>query len=519
MSNTKQQNSAISSALKHEVLFIGKKSMIYVIGPALTNAVGFIMIPVYTRFISPGNYGAMELIGILTSIVGMLISMGVADSMSRYYYAESDPQKRNEVVSTIIIGFGMLAIPIIIIFISLSGILSFLVIDEAKYRFYLQIAIATLLFSMLCEISITYLRMLYIAKLLVLLTTLDLILALSLNIWFVVFLKLDILGIFYSTLITKGVLGIISSIIILKKSGTRFSPSLLRRLIRFGFPLVPARIGLFLGFVANRFFLRWFVSPDPAQSLTLVGLFALGEKFAVVIDRFIGAPLNSFWGPRRMELLFSENPNAKETIARICTYALMISMYAALGLSSGIKELIVIVADPKYQGAHIVVSFLALSFVLLGLERDFTTGIIYSRKTIWSTYASVLAIAITLLWNLIFVPKYALIGAATSILAGFAARITFIYVVSQRLFFIPFEMRRILLLFVTAFSLYIFSQYISFSSPWLTFMARTGIAALYPLALFFVGFYKQEELDFLFRTLKKTLVDWLYCKVLRLALK
>lgn len=504
MSNTKQLNSAIPSTLKQEVSFIGKKSMIYVLGPALTNAVGFIMIPVYTRFISPGNYGAMELIGILVGIVGMIISIGVSDSMSRFYYAERDLQRRNEVVSTIIIGFGMLAIPIIIIFMSLSGILSFIVIDEAKYRFCLQIAIATVLFGMLCEIALAYLRMLYMAKLLVLVTTLQLILALSLNIWFVAFLHLDILGIFYSTLITKGLFGIILSIVILRKTGIHVSHTLLWRLARFGFPLVPSRIGLFLGFVANRFFLRWLGSPDPAQALALVGLFSLGEKFATAIDSFIGAPLNTFWGPRRMELLFSENPDAKDTIARICTYALMLSIYAALGISLASESLIAIVADPRYHWAHIVVPFLAFSFVVLDMERHFLTGIIYKRKTMWSTYASVLAIAITLLWNYIFVPKYGLIGAATSNLAGFAVRVTIIYLISQRLFPIPFEMRRIFLLFVTAIGLYVIGQYIFFSSPWLTFSARTSLAALYPVALFFVGFYKRDELEFLLKILKKT---------------
>ena len=194
----------IPSALKQEVISVGKKSIVYVLGAALSRAVGFFMIPVYTRFIVPGNYGAMELIVILSSIVAMIISMGVTDSMSRYYYAEKDPQKRNEVVSTIVIAFGVLAIPIVIIFMSLAGMLSFVVMDEPKYRFCLQIAIAAAWFGMLCEISFAYLRMLYMAKTFVLVTTAQLILALSLNIWFVVFLRLDILGIFYSTLITEG---------------------------------------------------------------------------------------------------------------------------------------------------------------------------------------------------------------------------------------------------------------------------------------------------------------------------
>ena len=88
-----------SSFLKKEVKSVGKHSLIYVTGSALSRAVGFFMIPVYTRYISPSNYGGMEMIGILAGAIAIFISMGVADSMSRYYYAEKDETRRNVFIS------------------------------------------------------------------------------------------------------------------------------------------------------------------------------------------------------------------------------------------------------------------------------------------------------------------------------------------------------------------------------------------------------------------------------------
>jgi len=102
------QKNADPDALRKEVVSVGKHSMIYLVGRALSHAVGFFMIPIYTRFIAPTNYGAMELIEILSATIAMIISMGVADGMSRFYYAERDYTKRDEVVSTIIIGFGLI---------------------------------------------------------------------------------------------------------------------------------------------------------------------------------------------------------------------------------------------------------------------------------------------------------------------------------------------------------------------------------------------------------------------------
>lgn len=482
--------------LKKEVLSIGKNSLIYVVGKALSQAVGFFMIPVYTRFIMPGNYGAMEMIEIIASIIGMIVAVGVGDSMSRFYYAEKEIKKQNEIVSTIIVGFGALAIPIVLIFMSLSGILSFIVLEAPEYRFYLQLAIATIWFSMQCEIGFTYLRMRYLAKLFITVTTCQLLLALSLNIWFVVFLKLGILGIFYSTLITQSLTALILCSIILRKVGLHVSFLMLRKLVGFGLPLIPSRISRFLGFVSNRFFLRWIGSPDPAVALTMVGLFSLGNKFGVIVSRFVNAPFNSFWGPRRMELLLSEDPRAPKTLSRICTYATLLSIYVALGISVGIESLIDIVADPKYQGAHVVVPFVALSYVILALDWHFSISIIYTRHTIWSTYTGLLSLAVMISWNYFFVPRYGLIGAATSNLAGFLAQAIANYFISQKLFPIPFEIGRISIMIVVAVALYGVSQYINFASPWYSFLARTMVAAFFPLTLFLVGFYKKEELVF-----------------------
>lgn len=503
MVDSKEQGKVQSFSFKKEVISIGKKSLTYVLGRALTHAVGFIMIPVYTRFISPGSYGAMEMIGILSTTVMLIISMGVEDGMSRHYYAQKTSERRNEVISTIIIGYALLVIPILVIFFALSGTLSKLILEDPQYILCLEISFVTLWFGLLVEIAYSYIRILYMAKLFVVVTTLQLILGLSLNIYCVVYLKLEILGIFISSLITEGLVGTILALFILRKVGPRVSFPLLWRLIRFGLPLVPSRIGLMLGFMSNRFFLRFMGSPNAATSLVMVGLFSLGHKFGVIVNRFINAPFNSFWGPRRMELILSDAEGAKDTIARICTYSTFLAIYATVGLCSGIESLIEIIADPKYNGAHVVVPFVGLSYVILGMETHFSTGIIYKRRTIWATYASVLAMIVVLLWNYIFVPRYGLIGAATSNLAGFAVRTTVIYKISQKLYYIPFEKKRIMILFMAGFTLYVISQFIVFSNPWFTFAARTGLAALFPVFLFIWGFYRKDELRVLSQYFRK----------------
>jgi O-antigen/teichoic acid export membrane protein len=255
--------------------------------------------------------------------------------------------------------------------------------------------------------------------------------------------------------------------------------------------------------MSNRFFLRWFASADSAVALAQVGIFSLGHKFGVVINRLVNVPFNSFWEPRRLELLLGEKPRARETAARVCTYATMCSLFLALVLSSGIQSLIEIMAAHSYRDAHRVVPFVALAYVLLGLQTHFNAGILFRRKTVWMVYIELLALAVVLVWNYVFVPRYGIYGAATSNLAGLFVRCTLVYLVSQRLYPIPFELRRIATMFATACILHVVSQTILFSNPYLTFLGRTTIALLFPFALLPFGFYRKGELEFVGQLLRK----------------
>ena len=302
------------SALRSEILAVGKHSFVYGVGQALARGVGFLMIPVYTRYIAVGDYGAMQLTEILFGAFQIVISMGVADVMSRFYYAERDQAARNRLVSTVLINFGLIGLPIVLIFLALSPTLCSVVLEDQRYLRCVQVVVVTAWFGMLCEIGYAYLRMRYMAKSFVAITTLQLAAALSLNIYFLVYRKLDIIGIFYSTLITQGLTGVLLAAAILRHVGLSASFRPLGRLLGFGLPLVPPQMVNLVAHTASSFFLRWFGAADPSAALVQVGLLSLGQKFGQIVDRFINVPFNAFWSPRRLELLLNDEPHAKEAV-------------------------------------------------------------------------------------------------------------------------------------------------------------------------------------------------------------
>jgi len=156
-------------------------------------------------------------------------------------------------------------------------------------------------------------------------------------------------------------------------------------------------------------------------------------------------------------------------------------------------------ADPAYKGAHTVVPFVVLSYIALGLESHFSTGIIYCKKTKITAYITFLSLIIIVAWNIYFIPRYGLIGAATSNLAGYVVRLLLIYIASQRLYPIPYELGRLATMLVCATGLYFLSQLVTLDSPYMNTLFRAAIVATFPLVLYLVGFFHIGE--------RKTLID------------
>ena len=186
-----------------ELSFLFKHSTIYGVGTVLGQLVGFIMLPIYTRYLTPKDYGVFHLIEISTFMLGMVITTGIAQTLSRFYYDHEEEHKRNKTVSTMYITYFLIAL-IVSQFLFLSApILSTKVLDSPVYTYYFYISILSFILGGLLDIGLVYLRVIHKSIFFTFISVSRLVMLLSLNIYFIVFKELGVLGILYSVLITR----------------------------------------------------------------------------------------------------------------------------------------------------------------------------------------------------------------------------------------------------------------------------------------------------------------------------
>lgn len=476
----------MTESVGSEAKLLAKHGSIYGLANILDRLVSFVMIPVYTRYLTPADYGILELIYMTTSIIAMVIGLRIEAAVSRFYFDYEDQKSRNKAISTGFLGYGGLAFGLSLALLPLSGFFAQSILDSQEHTNYFMVALLTLGFGMVLPISYAYFRVTQQSfKLLVFKISLTVV-TLGLNIYFVVFAEMGVYGILLATLIAQGVFAVILMFYILARVGLRTDRTLLWEMVKFGLPLIPSNLAAYLVHASDRYFIKEYVAMSSA------GLYSLGYKFGALVNQFVTSPFTQIWTPRRFERFQKEGSEA--IYARIFTYFVTLSLMVGLGISVLSKEIIMVMATEPFWPAHQVVPIITLSYIVFSFHYHFNVGILMEKKTKFLAYVNVSNGALNLALNFILIPRYGIWGAAFATLACFLFKVALTYYFSNRFHKIVVEWKRVLILFATAFVMYFLITQIETGNLWLNVGVKAVAVLGYPLALYVSRFFTPEEI-------------------------
>jgi O-antigen/teichoic acid export membrane protein len=490
--------------ISKEIKFLLTHSSIYGIGTIVSQLVAFLMLPVYTRYLTPKDYGVLELINITTSILGIVITIGIARALSRYYYEYDNIQEQNKVVSTTYLTYSIIALSCVLLLLTLTGFFATLILDSSIYAHYFKINFINLALGGLIDIGLMYLRITKKPVIYVSITITRLILLLSLNILFIVFLKKGVLGIFYSTLITRVIFAAAMTAAILLKTKLRFSLSLSIDMLKFSLPLIPATLANTLINQSDKYFVRYFFT------IADTGIYSLARKLGNTIHLLLTMPFMMTYMPRRFEIM--NKPDAQQIYSRVFKYYCAITIFAGLGISMLVPEILTIMATPQFYAAGKYVPLIVLSMIIFGFKYHFEFGILWSKKTKYYAYINIITAILNLITNIILIPRYGLWGGVWSSMIVLTIHSFSIYFVSQRLYPIQFDFKNIFKLFLIAFIFYYVSQYVSTDHLILNTMIKSMLFIIFPIAVISAAVFSTQELNGLKNILNQAAIKYIFLK-------
>ena len=80
-----------------------KDTLYYGVGNAIKKLISFLLLPLYTRVLTPSDYGILDTVGTGVMILTILFGLGVTDGGSRYYYETEDKKEKGTILFTVFV--------------------------------------------------------------------------------------------------------------------------------------------------------------------------------------------------------------------------------------------------------------------------------------------------------------------------------------------------------------------------------------------------------------------------------
>lgn len=468
-----------------EFKFLLKHSTIYGLATVLSQLVGFIMLPIYTRYLTPKDYGILQLIEISTFMLGMILTTGIAQTLSRFYYDHEEDHKRNKTVSTMYFTYCFISLIFSPLLYLSAPILSSKVLDSPVYTYYFYISFLSLILGGLLDIALTYLRITHKSGYFTIISVSRLVMLLSFNIYFIAFKGLGVLGILYSSLIANIFFQMILTVPILFKIKPRFSLRYSIEMLKFSLPLIPARLANTVVNQSDRYFIRYFIS------IADTGIYSLAQKLGTAIHLLVTCSFNAAFEPRRYEIV--KRPDAKQTFNNIFVYHSVVLVVIGLGISVFVPEILKLMVTPEFYKAGQFVPLITFSMIVFGFRNHFEFGILWSKKTKYYTYINGLMAIINLGLNYVLICYLGLWGAVYSATLVIFIHTVLIYLFGKKDYTIKFDFLRVGKLIGLAFAFYGISLIIGTKNIFMGVFLKTLLMLLFVGVLFWAKIITQKE--------------------------
>lgn len=426
---------------------IVKHWLIYGLGSIIVNGSNFILIPLYTRYLTPSEYGILGSVMIMSSILVSFLGLGFAGTIGRFYFEFENNNKEWKLffstISKFLLFFGLL----VTICLHLFGepVLD-RIFKSVRFDPYLKIGVWIGFLGIIPTIPLMLFQVEGQPLKYRGFTTLSFLILTCFVLMFVVYMKQGVIGALQAQLITGVIMGIIYLYYMNKEGSKEISAKYLSISLKFGLPLMFYTIAGLITEMSSRY------SVERFTTLSDLGIFNLAQQYSSGLIMIISS-LNMAWVPIFYEK--AKNPESKPVFSKFGLYLVIFT--AALGLLMSLfsYEIISLLAAKTYISAHKVIPIFILAYFFgNGLWILFINPICYAKKTEYLPWLTGFSGITCVLLNIIFVPSYGILGAAISLLVSYAALICFAFYISNKVFTIKYDFLKIF--FTLFFSIIIF---------------------------------------------------------------
>ncbi len=462
-------------------------SAIYGLGTLSTKLAGFVLIPLYTRSFSVAQFGILGLLEVSAVVVISFFGFSLYSGFFRWYWDKSAENKKESLFFTVTA--FQIGVVILAYFATLPFLKDFsqLILDSPDYTYLLRLMLISSLIQIVLLMPNTLLRLQEKPWLFTLANLLQLVFSLSVTVYFIVYRHAGIEGIYYGQIAGSIAFALVLVRFTLRNMVFRFETALLREILVYCYPLFFSGVALVILNVTDRYSIK------VLGNMADVGLYSYGFKLANTLNVFLITSVNFAIQPMIYRMM--NDPGNKRFYARLLTYYAYGTMIFALAMMVFGMEITKLFARRvEYFDAWYIFPFIIYSIVF-GMMKDVaTTGLSISKKTKVIATTVIITAVLNLILNIVLIRLLGNQGAALSKMISMLVFFALTLYYAQKVYPIPYELKRIAIMLITAAGLYGISVLFNMWSLIPRLAAKSILICSYPFVLYLFRFYHPVEL-------------------------
>jgi O-antigen/teichoic acid export membrane protein len=459
----------------------------YQVADVVSKFIAILLLPVYTRYITPAGYGVVELLGNGVILISILVRFGMIESFLRFYYIDQD-QERRDALARRAIGFLLVSTTAVsLVLAAFAAPLSKVVLGYRDPTIF-RIAVLGLWAFTNLELAYALLRVDERLRVYATATLINVGITIAASVVLVVVLGQGARG------LLLGNYGA-STVVLLGLWWTMRDRLLPRRhegvethgvLLRFGLPTVPAEASVYALSIVDRYYIFHHGVSGPR----LAGLYSIAVKLAGAVA-FIVRAFQYAWPPLAYSV--RDDAQAARLYGLVTTYYLLVSGLVVAGLALLGRWVLRLLAAPSFFDAYKALPWVALGWALYGLWVVFLVIAGRAKVTTRNFPAAICGLVVNVILLLVLVPAWGIAGAGVALCGAYVVMIGVMHILTRRAFAASFEWLRIAQLAVVLGGMAVAGDLLLPTSGFVGLVTRAAVLAAMPLVLLATGFTHSEE--------------------------
>ncbi|MBN2519486.1 MAG: oligosaccharide flippase family protein [Bacteroidales bacterium] len=460
-----------------------KNTSIYTLGNFLPQIVSFILIPIYTSYLPPSEYGIVNSMNVLNSVFLILFTFSLDRGIYRLYYDYKTEASKRDYLGTITIGLLIISTLLLLLLFLANNLLVKIYRSIPFYPYY-TILLLSVYLKVFSTVPNVYLRVSEKAATFVSISFFQFITVVALNLYFIIILKKGAIGMLLGQMFGSLIILPIYLIINYKIINIKFDFGIFNQSLKYSLPLLPSVLLAWVLNLSDRIFIERFLT------LNDVGIYSLGYRIASLTGILAGGFFTAY-NPLFYKIANSENSAlAKKKLYKMNNVFILIILSITFFIVFLSKDIIILLISKEYHSSFKIIPLVALGYFFSQTTGLFNLMIYQDKKSVIILLITLICAGINIAFNFLLIPSFGIMGAAYSTFLSFLFMFIIEYIFAHKYYFIPINFKLIIPWFLGLGLLYIIIDHLPIHNA----LMRLSIHLVIILVLFIFIFLNNKKI-------------------------